>query len=62
MPSRSQTLKPSGDTYSKAETKRRMESAIRRAQKTPHKPNKELTAKRRKSPKRQTSKASKPKP
>jgi hypothetical protein len=45
------------DQYSKAETNRRMEGAIRRAQKTPPKPHKDIAVKKRKSPKRKAKKA-----
>jgi len=45
------TKKPSQETYSADETARRMEDAIRRAQKTPHKPHKDIAGKGRKSPK-----------
>jgi hypothetical protein len=45
------------DQYSEHETKGRMEAAIQRAHKMPHKPNAELTKKRRKSPKRKAKKA-----
>lgn len=44
------------DQYSDAETKRRMESAIRKAQKTPPKSLKDIAGKRRKSPKRKAKK------
>ena len=45
------------DQYSEAETKRRMEGAIRRAQKTPPKPHKDIAGKGKKSPKRKAKKA-----
>jgi hypothetical protein len=40
------------DLFTEAETKQRMESAIRRAQKTPPQPHKDIAAKKGKSPKR----------
>jgi hypothetical protein len=43
--------------YSAAETKRRMDDAIRRAQKTAPRPHKDIAAKRGKSPKRKAKKA-----
>ena len=46
------------ENFSEAETTRRMESAIRRAQKTPPQPHKDIAAKRGKSPKRKAKKAS----
>ena len=47
------------ETYSEAETKQRMEAAIRRAHKIPHTPTAEIKGKRGKSPKRKAKKASK---
>jgi hypothetical protein len=42
------------DQYSEAETKRRMDAALRRALATPPKPHKDIAGKGAKSPKRKT--------
>jgi hypothetical protein len=44
------------DRYSEAETKRRMESAIGRAQQMPPQPHKDIAGKKGKSPKRKAKK------
>jgi hypothetical protein len=41
----------SDDQYSEVETKKRMENAIRKAQKTPPQPHKDIVVKKGKSPK-----------
>jgi hypothetical protein len=46
----------SDEKYSEAETQRRMEAAIRRAQKTAPKPHKDIAGKKGKSPKQKAKK------
>jgi hypothetical protein len=47
----------SPDEYSAAETKKRMDDAVRRAMNTPPKPHKDIAGKGRKSPQRKAKKA-----
>ena len=44
------------DSFSERETVKRMDDALRRALNTPHKPNKDIAGKGRKSPKRKAKK------